>query len=132
MKPISARMTKGLQSGSLIKCADNSGARVLNVISIKGYKGVKRRHPECGVGAWIICSVREGGPKIKKQVVHAVVIRQKKEYRRKSGMRIKFDDNAAVLITEKGEPRGTKIKGPVAKEAIERFSMIGKICTIVV
>lgn len=132
MKPVSARITRGLQAGSLITCADNTGAKILNIISVKGYKGVKTRHPSCGVGNWIICSVRQGVPKLKKQVVHAVVIRQKKEYRRKNGMRVRFEDNAAILITEKGEPRGTKVKGPVAKEAVERFSMIGKISTIVV
>jgi len=132
MKPISARITRGLQSGSLITCADNTGAKILNIIAVKGYKGVKRRHPSCGVGNWIVCSVRQGVPKLKKQIVHAVVIRQKKEFRRKNGMRVKFEDNAAILITEKGEPRGTKIKGPVAKEVVERFSMIGKISTIVV
>ena len=69
---------------------------------------------------------------MKKQVVHAVVIRQKKEFRRKTGIRVKFEDNAAILTNEDGEPRGTKIKGPVAKEAVERFSMIGKISKIVV
>lgn len=132
MKPVSARMTKALQVGSLIRCADNTGANVLNIVAVKGYKGVKTRHPSCGVGNLIVCSVREGVPKMKKQVVLAVVIRQKKEYRRKSGMRVKFEDNAAILINEKGEPRGTKIKGPVAKEAVERFSMVGKISTIVV
>ena len=58
--------------------------------------------------------------------------RQKKEYRRPNGMRIKFEDNAAVLINEKGEPRGTRIKGPIAKEVVERFSVIGKIATIVI
>jgi large subunit ribosomal protein L14 len=132
MKPVSARVTRGLQVGSLIKCADNTGARTLNIISVKGYKGVKSRHPSCGVSSWIICSVRGGIPKMKKEVVNAVVIRQKKEYRRKNGMRVQFEDNAAILINDKGEPRGTKIKGPVAKEAVERFSMIGKISTIVI
>ena len=132
MKPVSARITKGIQIESLIKCADNTGARTLNIVAVKGYKGVKTRHPSCGVGNMIVCSVREGVPKIKKQVVHAVVIRQKKEFRRKTGIRVKFEDNAAILTNEDGEPRGTKIKGPVAKEAVERFSMIGKISKIVV
>ncbi len=131
MKPISAKITKGLQVGSFIKCADNSGATKLQIIAVKRYKGVKRRIAGCGVGSWIICSVKEGEPKIKHEVVHAVIVRQKKEYRRKNGMRVKFEDNAAVLINEKGEPRGTKIKGPIAKEVVERFSMIGKIATTV-
>jgi large subunit ribosomal protein L14 len=132
MKAISARVTKGLQVGSFIGCVDNTGANLLQIISVKGYKGVKRRIPGCGVGNWIVCSVKEGDPKMKHQVVLAVIVRQKKEYRRKSGMRIKFEDNAAILTNEKGEPRGTKIKGPIAKEVVERFSVIGKIATTVI
>jgi len=132
MKPISAKITRGLQVGSFIKCADNTGALELQIISVKGYKGVKRRTPGCGVGSWIMATVKKGDIKMKHEIVHAVIIRQKKEYRRRSGMRVMFEDNAAVLINEKGEPRGTKIKGPVAKEVVERFSVIGKISTIVI
>jgi len=132
VKSISARVTKGLQVGSVIRCADNSGANTLQIISVKGYGGVKSRIPGCGIGSWVICSVKEGDPKMVHEIVHAIIVRQKKEYRRKSGIRVKFEDNAAVLINEKGEPRGTKIKGPIAKEVVERFSTIGKIATIVV
>jgi len=131
MKPISARIVKSLQAGSFIKCTDNSGATLLQIIAVKGYKGVKNRSPPCGVGDWIFCSVKVGDPKMVHEVVQAIIVRQKKEYRRKNGLRVKFEDNAAVLINEKGEPRGTKIKGPIAKEVVERFSMIGKIATTV-
>ena len=131
MKPVSARITKGLSVGSYVKCVDNSGATKLQIMAVKVYKGVKNRAPGCGVGSWIICSVKEGDPKMKHEIVHAVVVRQKKEYRRRSGIRVKFEDNAVVLINEKGEPRGTKIKGPIAKEVVERFSIIGKIATTV-
>ena len=79
-----------------------------------------------------MASVKRGKPEMRKQVVFAVLVRQKREYRRPDGMRVKFEDNAAVLINEKGEPRGTKIKGPIAKEVVERYSVIGKIATIVV
>ena len=132
MKSISAKVTKGLQAGSFLECVDNTGATLLQVISVKGYKGVKRRSPGCGVGSWIYASVKDGDPKMKHQVVMAVVVRQKKEYRRKNGIRIKFESNAAVLTNEKGEPRGTKIKGPTVKEVVERFSLVGKIATTVV
>ena len=80
----------------------------------------------------VVCSVKEGDVKIRKQVVKAVIIRQKKEYRRPNGIRVKFEDNAAVIVDDKGNPKGTMIKGPIAKEAVERFSPIGKIATIVV
>lgn len=132
MKPISAKITKALQAGSYLICADNSGATLLQIIAVKGYKGVKCRSPRCGVADWIVCAVKEGDAKLVHEVVEAMIIRQKKEYRRPSGMRIKFEDNAAVLINEKGEPRGSKIKGAVAREVVERLSTIGKIATLVV
>lgn len=132
MKAVKARIAKSLPVGTFLNCADNSGAKILQVISVLGYKGVRRRHPSCGVGDIIRASVKQGDVKIRKQVVHAVVIRQKKEYRRKSGLHVQFEDNAAIVTDEYGEPKGTVIKGPVAKEAVERFSSIGKISNIVV
>ena len=132
MKAVSARVTKGLQVGSFVKCVDNSGATQLKIISVKKYHGVKRRIPGCGVASWIMATVKKGDPKIRHEVVQAVIVRQRKEYRRKVGIRIEFEDNAAVLINEKGEPRGTRIKGPIAKEVVERFPVVGKIASIVV
>jgi large subunit ribosomal protein L14 len=131
MKPISARVCKSLQAGSYVRCADNSGATLLQVIAVKNYKGVKGREPKCGIASWIIAAVKEGDPKITHEVVQAIIVRQKKEFRRMNGMRVKFEDNAAVLVNEKGDPRGTKIKGPIAKEVVERLSQIGKIATTV-
>jgi len=132
MKAISARMTKGLQTGSYVKCIDNTGADLLQIIAVKGYHGVKRRLARCGVGDVVVAAVKKGTPKMRHEVVEAVIVRQKKEYRRKSGIRISFEDNAAILINERGEPRGTRLKGPIAKEAVERFSTVGKIATIIV
>lgn len=132
MKGVSARVTRALPVGSFVTCADNTGAKLLQIISVVGYKGVRRRYPAAGVADVIKASVKEGDVKIRKQVVTAVIIRQRKEYRRKNGMRVSFEDNAAVLIDENGEPKGTQIKGPVAKEVIERFPAIGKIVTMVV
>mgnify|MGYP000162012495 CR=1 FL=1 len=132
MKAVKASVTKGIQVGSYIKCADNTGAKILKVIAVIGYKGRRRKRASAGVGDMIVCSVKEGDVKIRKQVVKAVVIRQKKEYRRPNGLRVKFEDNAAIIVDDKGNPKGTMIKGPVAKEAVERFSPIGKIATIVV
>lgn len=131
MKPMTARVSKGLQVGSYLKCVDNTGAKIIQVIAVKGHHGVKRRVPGCGVGSFVICAVKKGDQKIMHEVVHAVIVRQHKEYRRPNGMRIKFEDNAGVIVNEKGEPRGTIIKTPIAKEAVERFSMIGKIATTV-
>lgn len=132
MKPVKARVTRGLSVGSRMLCADNTGAKILEIISVRGYKGVKRRKPSTGVGSVIKCTVKAGDVKIRSQMVDAVIVRQRKEYRRSGGMRMSFEDNAAVLINEKGEARGTQIKGPVAKEAVDRFTSIGKIASMVV
>lgn len=132
MKAIKARITKGIPVGSYIDCVDNTGAKLLQVISVFGYKGRRRRRPSAGIGDMINCSVKEGTIKWRKQVVRAVIVRQKKEYRRPNGLRVSFEDNAAVLTNEKGEPLGTQIKGPIAKEVAERFLPISKIASMVV
>lgn len=125
-------MTKGVQHRSMLKCIDNSGAKELVIFAVMGYKGRKNRHIRAGVGDTVMCAVKRGDPKIRDETPLAVVVRQRKEWRRPNGMRIKFEDNAAVLINEGGEPRGTMIKGAIAKEVVERFPGIGKIASIVV
>ena len=132
MKPIKARITRGIPVGALIDCADNTGAKKLNLISVFGYKGVRRRKPAAGIADMVKCSVREGTVKWRKQVVRAVIVRQKKEFRRLNGLRVQFEDNAAVIVNEKGEPEGSQIKGPIAKEVTERFLTISKIASVVV
>ncbi|MEM5834369.1 MAG: 50S ribosomal protein L14 [Candidatus Aenigmatarchaeota archaeon] len=132
MKAVKARVTKALNVGSYVVCADNTGAKLLKIISVFGYKGRRRRQPKAGVGDMVKVTVKEGDVKIRKQVLNAVIIRQKAEYRRLEGIRVKFEDNAAVIVDENGEPKGTEIKGPVAREAVERFSGIGKIASMVV
>jgi large subunit ribosomal protein L14 len=132
MKPMSAKVTKAITLKSRLVCADNSGAKELELIAVKGYSGKLRKLPVAGVGDVIICSVKKGKEKIRSQVVYAVVVRQKKEYRRKDGTRVKFADNAAVIVNQKTfEPQGTEIRTVIAKEVVERFSAIGKIASIV-
>ena len=132
MKAMSSKISKGLQSGSFVKCIDNTGADLLQIIVVKNYKGVKHRRGNAGAGNVVVAAVKKGDSKIKHEVVEAVIVRQRKEFRRRNGMRIKSEDNAAVLVNERGDPRGTRLKGPIAKEAVERFSTIGKIAAIIV
>lgn len=132
MKQIAASVTKGLQVGSKLRCTDNSGVKELEIISVFGFKGRRRMRAQAGVADLISCKVAVGVESVRHQVWRAVVVRQRKEYRRPSGLRICFDDNAAVIVTDKNEPKGTIIKGPVAKEAVSRFPLIAKIATIVV
>ena len=133
MQPVKAHITKPINHGSLIATCDNSGAKIIRVVSVKGSKPVKGMKPACGVADLILASVRKGTPEMRKQVVFAVIVRQKKEYRRADGMRVKFEDNAAaVLKDDKGNPKGTIFKGPIAKEAADRWPGISKVASIIV
>ncbi|MEZ3142836.1 50S ribosomal protein L14 [Halobaculum sp. MBLA0143] len=132
MQALKADVTQGLEKGSLITCADNTGARELKVISVSGYGGTKNRHPKAGVGAKVTVSVTKGTPEMRRQVLEAVVVRQRKPIRRPSGTRVKFADNAAVVVDDAEEPRGTEIKGPIAREVAERFGSIASTATQIV
>jgi large subunit ribosomal protein L14 len=111
-----------IQEYSVLTCADNSGARKVMCFRILG--GSKRRYAR--IGDTIVVSVKDAQPNsgVKKgEVARAVVVRTKKEVRRPDGSYIRFDDNAAVLITPEGEPRGTRIFGPVARELRDKRFM---------
>ena len=133
MKAIAARITKGLNLGAWVNVADNSGAKIVKIVSVVHGKSTKSRQQLTGVGDHVKVSVKKGIPEMKKQVFDAVVVRQKKVYRRLTGERICFEDNAVVITKdEKGEPKGTQIKGPIAREAADRWPFIAKIAPIVV
>ncbi len=132
MKAISTRVSKGIQVGSRLKCVDNTGAKELEVIAVKNYRGTRKRRGQAGVGDVVIAAVKKGNQKIKHEKVMAVIVRQAMPYRRKNGIRIKFRDNAAVLLNEKFEPRGKEIKDIVAKECVERFPAVGKLARVIV
>lgn len=104
-----------IQQFSRLKVADNSGAR--EVMCIRVLKGSQPRYG--GVGDVVVCSVKSATPNMpikKGDVVKAVIVRSKKAIRRADGSTLRFDDNAAVVINNNGEPRGTRIFGPVARE----------------
>lgn len=133
MKDVKAHVGRPLQHTARLHACDNSGAKILKIIAVKCYKGRTGRHEAGGVGDVIFASVVEGKPEMRKQVVQAVIVRQKKEIRRRDGTRVKFEDNAAaVLKDEFGNPKGTMIKGPVAKEVAERWPAVAKLATIIV
>ena len=132
MEALKADVTRGLAKGSLVTCADNTGARQLKVISVSGYGGTKNRHPKAGVGDKVTVSVTKGTPEERRQVKEAVIVRQRKPIRRPDGTRVKFEDNAAVLVNENEEPQGTEIKGPIAREVAERFGSIASTATMIV
>ena len=133
MKAIKAKISKGIFHGSLVPTCDNSGAKMVRIVSIKGSKTVRRKKPEAGIGDLVMVAVRRGDKDMIKQVVLAVIVRQKKAYRRSDGMRVMFEDNAVVVLKdEKGNPKGTIFKGPIAKEAVERWPGIAKVASTVV
>ncbi len=133
MQPVRANITRAIPVGSRVETCDNSGAKLIKVFTVVGLKTVKGRFASCGVGDLIMASVVRGRPDMRKQVVFAVIVRQKKEYRRPDGMRIKFEDNSAVVLKDdKGNPKGTMLKGPIAKEVTERWPQIAKLASIVV
>ncbi len=132
MKAISARATRGLLIGSYVTAADNSGARIVKIVSVKHGKSRKGRQQFAKVADWVKVSVRVGKPEMKGEVFDAVIIRQKKPYRRKTGELVFYEDNAAALLKdEKGNPKGTQIKGPVAREVAERWKEVAKIAPFV-
>ena len=133
MKAIKSKVSRALPVGASVYTCDNSGAKIIKIFGVKGHKTVKGRQPAAGVGDLVVASVTSGRPDMRKQVVYAVIVRQKKEYRRPDNTRIKFEDNAAVVLKDdKGNPQGTIFKGPIAKEACERWPGIAKVAKIVV
>lgn len=108
-----------LQQESQLKVADNTGAKRVKCFKVLG--GSKRRY--AGVGDVIICSVKDSQPGAtakKGSVVKAVVVRSKSYIKRKDGSKLRFDSNSCVIIDDKGNPKGTRIFGPVAREVREK------------
>ncbi len=111
-----------IQQYTRLKVADNSGARRIMCINVLG--GTRRRY--ASVGDVIVASVKQAAPNaaVKKgDVVRAVVVRVAKLYRRPDGSHIRFDDNAAVLLSDQNNPRGTRVFGPIARELREKNFM---------
>ncbi|MCX8194624.1 MAG: 50S ribosomal protein L14 [Candidatus Micrarchaeota archaeon] len=132
MKGLGGHITKGLQTGSLLVCNDNSGAKVVAIIGVAGAKARRGRYPKVGVGDVVTVAVKKGTAAQKKKVLKAVIIRQKQPFRRPNGMRISFEDNACVIIDEQGLPVGSEIKGVIAREVAARFPKVAAIAAAVI
>ena len=100
------RMTLGLPVGAVMNCADNSGAKNLYVIAVRNIKGRLNRLPAAGCGDMVVATVKKGKPELRKKVMAAVVIRQRKAWRRRDGVFLYFEDNAGVIVNPKGEMKG--------------------------
>jgi large subunit ribosomal protein L14 len=132
MAAIGARVSRGLLAGSVLTCADNTGARKLRLIQVMGYKGRLRRYPSAAIGDKVTISVRQGTPDMRKKIFQGIIVRQRRPFRRLEGVWVQFEDNAAVIITPEGEMKGSEIRGPVAREAVERWPRIASAASIIV
>ena len=126
------RVTLGLPVGATISCADNSGARNLYIFAVHGYSGRLSRLPAAGVGDMVLATVKKGKPDLRKKVHTAVVVRQRKMWRRKDGQFLYFEDNAGVLVNPKGELKGSAITGPIAKECADIWPRIASASSTIV
>ncbi|KAK6834088.1 60S ribosomal protein L23 [Apiospora arundinis] len=109
------KMTLGLPVGAIMNCADNSGARNLYIISVKGIGARLNRLPAGGVGDMVMATVKKGKPELRKK---------SKPWKRFDGVFLYFEDNAGVIVNPKGEMKGSAITGPVGKEAAELWPRI--------
>lgn len=130
--------------GAVLNCADNTGMKYISldldkiltsltlflggknlyVIAVHGIRGRLNRLPSAGVGDMFVATVKKGKPELRKKVMPAVVVRQRKPFRRRDGIFIYFEDNAAVIVNNKGEMKGSAITGPVAKECADLWPRI--------
>tara|TARA_B100000029_G_scaffold220568_1_gene218257 strand:- start:717 stop:1148 length:432 start_codon:yes stop_codon:yes gene_type:complete len=125
-------VTRSIPVGARIVCADNTGAKIIEIVNVHKYKTRVSRLPAAAVGDFCNVVVKKGPAELRKQVYGAVIIRQKYAINRLNGVRVQFEDNAGVLITPEGEVKGTDIKGPVAAEATEKWPRVANLASMVV
>ena len=121
---IKLRISAGLPTACVMNCADNTGAKNLYIISVTKIGARLSRLPKGSVGELFLASCKKGKPELRKKVMPAVIIRQRKAYRRREGYFLYFEDNAGVIVNPKGEMKGSAITGPVAKECSELWPRI--------
>ena len=118
------RVTLGLPVAARITCADNTGAKVLFIMAVNRCGSRLNRLPAASIGDMVLVTVKKGKPELRKKVWPAVIVRQRKPWRRPDGVFICFEDNAGVIVNPKGEMKGSGISGPVAKECADLWPRI--------
>ncbi|EGV63987.1 60S ribosomal protein L23A [Yamadazyma tenuis] len=126
------RMSLGLPVGAVLNCCDNSGARNLYILAVKGFGAKLNRLPAASAGDMVMATVKKGKPELRKKVMPAIVVRQSRPWRRKDGVYLYFEDNAGVIVNPKGEMKGSAITGPVAKECADLWPRIASNSGVVV
>ena len=133
MQGTKLKMALGLSASSLINCADNSGAKTLKIFAAKKIQAALNRLPSASVGDMVLCSCKKGKPDLRKKVLYAVIIvRQRKLWRRRDGYFIYFQDNAGVIVSNKGDMKGNSILGPIAKECADLWPKLSAAAESVV
>jgi large subunit ribosomal protein L14 len=129
---VKPRTSYGLCNGSKILITDNSGAKIAQIINVDHSKTRLRRLPKATVGSVCTVTIKKGKPEMRGNILKAVIVRQRMIYRRLDGTRLCFEDNAGVLISKEGDPRGTEIRGPIAREAAEMFPRLASISSLII
>jgi len=132
MKGLAGKQTRGLPIGARLDCIDNSGAKEVQIIAVPRAGAHHKRLAAGGVGDFLVVSVKKGTPEMRRQVLNAVIVRQRRPFRRPDGTMVQFEDNAAVIVAPNGETKGSDIKGPVAREAAERWPRIAATASQIV
>ena len=127
MKALQSKVPRSLPVGAIITCDDNSGAKVVQVMGMLKAPTKRSRIPSVGIGDVAVVVVKKGSPQMIKKVEKALIIRQKKPFRRANGTRVMFEDNACAIIDDAGLPKGTEIKGVVAREIVDRYPKVAGI-----
>lgn len=126
------RTSAGLCNGSRVLIADNSGAKIAQIINVDHSKTRLRRLPKASVGDVCTVTIKKGKPELRGNILKCVIVRQKMIFRRKDGTHLCFEDNAGVLVSKEGDPRGTEIRGPIAREAAEQFPRLASISSLII
>ena len=132
MKGLAGRQTRGLPKGARLECIDNTGAKIVEIVDVPKYHGVRNRIASAGIADFLVVTVKKGTPATRKQLMNAVIVRQRRPFRRPEGTMVQFEDNACVIVTPEGETKGSDIKGPVAREAAERWPRIAATASMIV
>lgn len=124
-------MSLALPVGAVMNCADNSGAKNLYIIAVKGTGARLNRLPAASAGDMVMATVKKGKPELRKKVMPAIVVRQSKPWRRLDGVFLYFEDNAGVIANPKGELKGSSCSGAVAKECADLWPRVAAACGVV-
>ena len=121
---IKMRVTLALPVGARMNCADNTGAKILYIMAVSRFGARLNRLPAASIGDMVLVTVKKGKPELRKKVMPAVVVRQRKSWRRSDGIFICCEDNAGVIVNPKGEMKGSSVSGPVTKECADLWPRV--------